>query len=530
MATQALRDLSIALAPKTGTTTSTPGSDPTGTMTTPDSSTGVPSGVRSLTPDTSMNGVVNDNLSSYLKSSGNLDSNTKTIMETFAARAGLTKEKGLAERSLTDSQYGTKIADQLNTNASEYTNASEGRSGFATQTAAVRMLEDSGTKRIRDLEKSRDELLLQSKIGEASRLDGLINDEQTAITNARKTWIDNLLMTTNEQRAQNADARSASQENRAIAGFETPEQARQRDLVSNLAGDSIKQIQTLATTAPSAGILSTDTFDQAVQKYRNSTEYKQNVKKGELEIEQAQANIANTRSLTTTRVNGGSGAGGGSTPYGSDLDALIGSASQIAAQGGKFNLANFNENLKRARNDGDKINTIATAVLANAPATVKNDFNLQANSVNAVDQAIAMLDQGVQTGKLNSATQYTYNLVGKDYDPKLAQLNQLITSAIQPYRSSITGAAWGPQEDAEYQSLFGSLKYSPAELRTRLEGIKQIMLRKTSTGLNQAINPLGTYGNVFNPAGMTPQNGPIAPGYTPNPTTSGNSKFDFSGS
>ena len=114
-----------------------------------------------------------------------------------------------------------------------------------------------------------------------------------------------------------------------------------------------------------------------------------------------------------------------------------------------------------------------------------------------IEKAIALLDSKVQTGAINNAKQYTYNIVGKDYDPKIAELQQLITSAIQPYRSSVTGAAWGAQEEKEYQSLFGSTKYSPSELKQRLEGVKEIMKDKTTTALNAQVNPLGSY-NQFN--------------------------------
>jgi predicted RNA-binding protein with PUA domain len=73
----------------------------------------------------------------------------------------------------------------------------------------------------------------------------------------------------------------------------------------------------------------------------------------------------------------------------------------------------------------------------------------------------------------------------------------LVTSAIQPYRNSITGAAWGDQEDGEYASLFGSSKYSPAEFKLRLEGVKKIMTDKTASALNMYVNPVNAYDNVF---------------------------------
>jgi len=203
-------------------------------------------------------------------------------------------------------------------------------------------------------------------------------------------------------------------------------------------------------------------------------------------------------SIAKAGASSSSGVGGGSSTgiqYKNDLDALIGNAKSTIPT--KFGQEDFASNIARARNDADKINTIATVVLKNSPALVREDFINQTVGIKQIEKAIALLDTKVKTGAINNATQYTYNLVGKDYDPKIAELQQLITSAIQPYRSSVTGAAWGTQEEKEYQSLFGSTKYSPAELKQRLEGVKEIMKDKTTTALNAQVNPLGT-DNQFN--------------------------------
>ena len=100
-------------------------------------------------------------------------------------------------------------------------------------------------------------------------------------------------------------------------------------------------------------------------------------------------------------------------------------------------------------------------------------------------------------------TQYTYNIFGKDFDPKIAKINGYITSAIQPYRNSVTGAAWGTQEDNEYETLFGSTKYSPTELRQRLTQMKEMLIAKSTEGLNAYVNPLNTYQNPFNYGGAS---------------------------
>lgn len=191
----------------------------------------------------------------------------------------------------------------------------------------------------------------------------------------------------------------------------------------------------------------------------------------------------------------GTGTGGIPSPYANDLDAIVGNT--LASIPTKFGQAAFQQQVAKARNDSDKINLIATQVLKGQPAEFKVDFANQAVGISQLDKAINLLDTGVKTGAINNALQYTFNLAGKDYDPKLAAINGYLTSAIQPYRNSVTGAAWGTQEDSEYQQLFGSTKYSPAELKQRLLQMKETLKSKSATGLNAFVNPLGTNQNVF---------------------------------
>lgn len=181
--------------------------------------------------------------------------------------------------------------------------------------------------------------------------------------------------------------------------------------------------------------------------------------------------------------------------YKNDIDALVGNTYNIIdSKNGKDA---FKSSIKSARNDADKISAVATVVLKNSPGAVKEDFINQSVGIQQITKAIQLLDNKVKTGALASGRQYLFNLVGKDYDPNLAAIDGYITAAIQPYRSSITGAAWGDQETAEYNSLFGSTKYEPEELKARLERVKQIMLDKTVTALNSQVSPFSQEPSPF---------------------------------
>lgn len=140
----------------------------------------------------------------------------QTIMDKFNERKTLAEGAGAANEELIKSQAGTAIQDTEEAGKKRMTAELESRRGFATNTAVVRDLEESTAKRVRDLSKSRDELLLQNKVLQASRIDDLIVSEQEALTSARKTYVEGLLNLSNERRAQ--------------LSFETPEQKGQREL------------------------------------------------------------------------------------------------------------------------------------------------------------------------------------------------------------------------------------------------------------------------------------------------------------
>ncbi len=225
---------------------------------------------------------------------------------------------------------------------------------------------------------------------------------------------------------------------------------------------------------------------------------------GQFNLSEGQARYDVNGNLIASRAKtyapssgGGSSAGGigGSTQYGSDLDAVVGTV--LSTIPTKFGQETFQRQLANTRNDADKINLVAAQVLRGAPTAVREDFTNQSVAISNLDKAISKLDSGVKTGVINDKLQYAYNIVGRDFDPKLQEIQAYITSAIQPYRNSVTGAAWGTQEESEYQQLFGSTKYSPAELKNRLINLKEILKSKSAQGLNAVANPLGYYDNQF---------------------------------
>ncbi len=198
--------------------------------------------------------------------------------------------------------------------------------------------------------------------------------------------------------------------------------------------------------------------------------------------------VAEKAKTYAPKASGGGGSyGGGSGAFGNDLDALIG---QVGSSiNGKYKQEAFRQQIARARNDQDKISIIAanTAI----PGEARTDLVNTRAGQDSLRQAIGMVKNGVKTGVLKAGADYGLGIFGGQVDPAMTQLRGLITAAVQPYRSSITGAAWGTQEEAEYKSLFGSVKDTPETLLTKLENLDRIMNNKRVSIIAATADPLG---------------------------------------
>lgn len=195
----------------------------------------------------------------------------------------------------------------------------------------------------------------------------------------------------------------------------------------------------------------------------------------------------NAKTFAPKATSGGDGPGSSGT-YGNDLDALAGQVK--AGLNGKYKQEQFSAQFARARTVDDKIALIAS--VADMPADIKKDLIQTANAKYQLRQAINLVKSGVQTGVLQKAAQYGLGIGGGQLSPELTQISQLITAATQPYRNSVTGAAWGDQETAEYNTLFGSIKDTPETLLTKLENLEKIMSDGRVNLIAAAVDPFGS--------------------------------------
>lgn len=243
----------------------------------------------------------------------------QSIMDTYNSAKSLTTKTGTDAAARINSQYGTGVSDTNISDTKDLTTKLD-NGGFAQMPVALNYLQMAHDKRIRDLTAQKNEALASNDANTSKALSDLIVNEQTAMSNAKTTFLSNFFNTQANTRANTATDISKAQEARAASGFETPEQIRQRNLDIALKTTQQQGVLSLAQSAPDANILPTDDYATAVQKFKDSPSFKRNVSQGlatiastnaqagaaSAQADAAAAQAANTRALTGL-MTGGSG-------------------------------------------------------------------------------------------------------------------------------------------------------------------------------------------------------------------------------
>lgn len=149
----------------------------------------------------------------------------------------------------------------------------------------------------------------------------------------------------------------------------------------------------------------------------------------------------------------------------------------------------FLNQYKKANSDEQRIKILASNV--NLPNEIKVGLIQNTQVTKALEDVLGMLDKGVQTGLLQAGQSYIANKLGSGGDKEVEAIKSKLITAVQPYRNKVTGAAWGDQEEQEYQALLGSVKFSPEDLRNKLNVFKDTLKQQSQTALLTAIDPVG---------------------------------------
>lgn len=409
-----------------------------------------------------------------------------TILDKYNQRRALAERGAESQAELIRSQASESIEEQERINKNQLAGELESRRGFATNTALIRDVENTGMKRVRDLEKTRDQLLLQNDAEKASRLDNLIVQEQESISKARTDYLNSLFGITSAMTS--------------VAGFETPEQKRQRDLQS----ETQKSVINLAAKAPDVGILPTDDISTALSKYKDSSVYKNDIRKGELEISKLQGEISKN-AADTAKIR--AEAQGLDTSTLDPTSLALTRSLQFLTPGAtadqrKDMVKTFTSMMKLGEVDNAKefVKRIAREVAPTEEQSKATGREEAIVALNTVQSALnSFIEKGGNTGILTGSIENIENKLGRTKDPDLVKIGNSIRLAIIDYRKAVSGAAFTPSEMEEYMSLFPSIGNVPELNNARIEALLNTFNRNQGLFYSRMLGP-SSYQTLFGEA------------------------------
>lgn len=163
----------------------------------------------------------------------------QTIMSAYSKAKDLTTAGADATTKRLNSEYGTAVEDTNIADTKSLTGTLEGQRGFAQMPVALNYMQMSHDKRIKDLTKQKDELLMSNESDKASKLSELMINEQTAMSDARTKFLNNYFNAGQDQR-------SAATTERNLAESVSTENINKAKEARDLAEFPIKQKQALA--------------------------------------------------------------------------------------------------------------------------------------------------------------------------------------------------------------------------------------------------------------------------------------------
>lgn len=398
--------------------------------------------------------------------------NPQSIMNAYSSARKLTTNSAAANEKRLNSEYSTAVEDTNIADTKDVTSTLESQSGFAQMPVALNYMQISHDKRIRDLTKQRNELLLSNESDKSKTLSDLILKEETAMSNAKTNFLSNYF--------------NINKEKREAAGFQTPDQ---------------KAIQSLQANAPDANILSTDTYQDAITKYKNSETYRRDVRRGELEIKQIEANIRQSDAAARkSLVESGSVSNMTSTgqPYNGDFAATIDLAAGLGSTNQeRIQMKNDLKNFIAAKDYKSAYSKITQATVKGLKGDSAMTFQEQANNLGVLidlKKAIqAYNDAGGKTNIFKGTADQIQTKIGKLMtDPAYGSLAVQLDMAFQNYRQKMTGAAFSGQESGEYSSVLPS-KGNTMDLNiSKLNGAENYL----NSSINSSIRSIVGEGGV----------------------------------
>ena len=121
------------------------------------------------------------------------------------------------------------------------------------------------------------------------------------------------------------------------------------------------------------------------------------------------------------------------------------------------------------------------------------------NSLNAIKEKLnAYAEKYGDTNILKGSFQNIQQSLGTAGNPDAAKLNTELTKLLQEARVQTTGAAWGKQEDKEYNKVNASLKNTRALNMSIIDANLDILNRNNASAVQWVIGK-DTYDQLYRP-------------------------------
>ena len=396
-----------------------------------------------------------------------------------------------AAKKLIQSRFEVEEEEAKKLGETAKTSLLESRRGFATNTAVLSQLEDRNTKRVRDLVRQRDDKLAINDITGAERLDNLIFQEEEALTSARTSYIENAFKTlgaiSTAQSGERAERTLGLQEKEferslgeANTAFTTANG--RRLLVDSQTGETIKDIGSAVTEVgtgvdglssseiTSANFLAKQLFGSSAIKtkdgYQNFVQpILDRIKNGEsidaiaddLRFQGQSTEFTGTIRDAAQQITSGLSAGKTETVF-DKLD-------DVASRGDTGELRDF---LKKIAVENASGGSQQAKTVMGSERTV--EF-LDEIFQDLTDYENAGGDTNIFTGTVEAAAAKA----GTVKDPELRKIATKITKARQQYRRAMTGVAFSPGENEEYDAIFPNINKTESFNTATIDGLREAM-------------------------------------------------------
>lgn len=153
-------------------------------------------------------------------------------------------------------------------------------------------------------------------------------------------------------------------------------------------------------------------------------------------------------------------------------------------------------------NEGQAREYLQQLALGSLSGTDRSDAMKRTQSINSLnaikDRLNAYAEKYGDTNILKGSFQNIQQSLGTAGNPDAAKLNNELTTLLQQARVNVTGAAWGKQEDKEYNKVNASLKNTRALNMSIIDANLDILNRNNASAIQWVVGK-DTYDQLYRP-------------------------------